>query len=88
LPWWLVLWGGAATAGERGPTLSVLGFAVLGAGAALWVWLLVKLVGWWREGRKVLWPYPLVWAIGMIFTIFFAVALLIPKVRRAVTPKP
>ena len=59
---------------------------------AVWVWLAFKLVRWWREGRTPLWPYPLAWIIGVLLTtlfhILFALLLLLPPVRRALTPKP
>lgn len=58
-------------------------FAVVGLFVAVWAWLLVKLVQWWREGREPLWSYPLRWVLvqGFIWTLLF------PRVRRAMAPK-
>jgi hypothetical protein len=86
---------------ELGDGLLIVGLTLI---VLVWVWLVVKLVRWWREGRKwsyatfhvrpraiadgVLWPYPLLWAFGMTLPFLFALALLIPRFRRDATPKP
>ena len=81
-PWWLAIGAllGSGFVEDYGPAPA---FAVMGSVLAVWVWLLVKLVQWWREGRSPLWSYPLRWVLvqGFIFV------LLIPMVWRAMRPE-
>ena len=65
-------------------TMFGLTLCVVGLGG--WCWLTVKLVQWWRQGRTGLWPYPLMWAALLIFSVLSASAWLLPGVRRAMMP--
>src|SRR5437867_86748 len=86
VPWWFLL-AGLATDGLRGPH-PITERTVLGILASGWIWLGVKLIDWWRQRRRPLWPYPLKWAFGISFSILFLIALLFHRFRRSVIPPP
>jgi ABC-type nickel/cobalt efflux system permease component RcnA len=84
LPWWLLCWGLAAGAAMD------IGFfiVVFAVGAVFWIKLLIDLLRWGRDGRDVTWDYPVRWAAMTILTIAFAIAFLIPWLRRWLELEP
>jgi len=55
---------------------------------ALWGICGVWLVVWWRQGRRPVWPYPIIWGLVSFGTIFTLVALCFPSVRKRLRPPP
>lgn len=99
LPWWSViailfaqapLVRFATTSPPADITvLEIIGaFAVLGFVFGTWIWLLARIVVWWRQGRQRLWQYPLMWGLVLTFSVFSLLALLFPSFRRSLTPRP
>jgi hypothetical protein len=81
LPVWYVL--GALMASSVAESSFPLAIALLALPCLIWLWMLTRLVRWWRQGHVRLWPYPLKWGL----VLGFLWALVIPPVRRAMTPR-
>ncbi len=101
LPWWVLIAAVFAMApvarflaGSTAQTPPVtaleiaVGFAIFGVVVGIWIWLLTRIVVWWRQGRRRLWLYPLMWALALAFTFLAMLALLLPSFRRSLTPRP
>ena len=88
LPLWLIL---AVGVGESlpAPPQSVFWLAewvFLALPFCLWGLLAMRLVVWWKQGRRPVWPYPLRWAVALFGTFFTLIALFSPRVRQWLRP--
>ena len=54
----------------------------------LWGACGMMLILWWWQGRRPVWPYPIIWGVAFAGTIFTLVALCFPSVRKRLRPPP
>ena len=48
----------------------------------------VMLVVWWRQGRRPVWPYPIIWSLALACSVVTLVALCFPAFWRVLRPPP
>ena len=86
---WLLLWVGIGTSfpvPESWGTYRPLYWFFNLSPFVLWGACGVMLVVWWRQGRRPVWPYPLIWGLALAGTFFTLIALCVPSFRNALRP--
>lgn len=80
--------GLGTTRSPKTPELFWLMYLAILSPLVLWGVGGVMLVVWWRQGRRPLWPYPLIWSLAVACSVVTLIALCFPAFWRALRPPP